>query len=162
MVGPGVDQSAADDTTWTDHTDLRPTILSLVGLKDDYSHDGRLLDGDLAGYAIPSAVKKNLNAFNQLATAYKQLNAPFGAFAMNTLKASTTALASDDADDATYTSIEGQIKDLTTQRDALAGQIKSALDGATFDNQPLNSAQVQNWLSQAQSLQSQAAALAGS
>ena len=25
-----------DSTTWTDHTNLRPTILALVGLKDDY------------------------------------------------------------------------------------------------------------------------------
>jgi hypothetical protein len=161
MVGPGVDQSATDDTTWTDHTDLRPTILSLVGLKDDYSHDGRLLDGDLAGYAIPSAVKKNLTGFNQLAGAYKQLNAPFGTFAMNTLTASTHALASNDAGDATYNSIEGQIQSLTSQRDALAAQIKAGLDGATFNNQPLSSAQVQSWLSQAQSLQSQAATLAG-
>ena len=160
MVGPGVDQSATDDTTWTDHTDLRPTILSLVGLQDDYSHDGRLLDGDLTGYAIPSAVKKNLAGFNQLADAYKQLNAPFGTFAMNTLKASTTALASNDAGDSTYNSIEGQIRSLTAQRDALAAQIKAALDAATFTNQPLDGAQVQGWLSQAQSLQSQAAALA--
>src|SRR5437762_1813377 len=161
MVGPGVDQSATPDQTWTDHTDLRPTMLSLVGLKDDYRHDGRLLDGDLTGYAIPLAVKQNLTGFNQLADAYKQLNASFGTFAMNTLKASTHALASNDAGDTTYNSIEGQIQSLTSQRDALAAQIKAALEGATFDNQPLNSAQVQSWLSQAQSLQSQAAALAG-
>jgi hypothetical protein len=161
MVGPGVDQSATPDQTWTDHTDLRPTILSLAGLKDDYGHDGRLLSGDLSGYAIPAAVKKNLTGFTQLADAYKQLNASFGTFAMNTLKASTHALASNDAGDSTYNSIEGQIQSLTSQRDALAAQIKAALDGATFDNQPLSSAQVQSWLSQAQSLQSQAAALAG-
>jgi hypothetical protein len=161
MVGPGVDQSATPDQTWTDHTDLRPTILSLVGLHDDYTHDGRLLSGDLSGYAIPAAVKKNLTGFTQLADAYKQLNASFGTFAMNTLKASTHALASNDAGDSTYNSIEGQIQSLTSQRDALAAQIKAALDGATFNNQPLNSAQVQSWLSQAQSLQSQAAALAG-
>jgi hypothetical protein len=161
MVGPGVDQSATPDQTWTDHTDLRPTMLSLVGLKDDYGHDGRLLSGDLSGYAIPAAVKKNLTGFTQLADAYKQLNASFGTFAMNTLKASTHALASNDAGDATYNSIESQIQSLTSQRDALAGQIKAALDAATFDGQALNSAQVQSWLSQAQSLQSQAAALAG-
>jgi hypothetical protein len=161
MVGPGVDPTSADDTTWTDHTDVRPTILSLVGLRDDYGHDGRLLDQDLSGYAIPAAVKKNLTGFNQLADAYKQLNASFGTFAMNILKASTHALASNDAGDNTYNSIEGQIQSLTSQRDALAAQIKGALDAATFDNQPLDSAQVQSWLSQAQSLQSQAAALAG-
>ena len=161
MVGPGVDQSSTPDQTWTDHTDLRPTMLSLVGLKDDYTHDGRLLNGDLTGYAVPAAVKKSGSNFTNLAAAYKQLNASFGTFAMNTLKASTHALASNDAGDTTYNSIEGQIQSLTSQRDALAAQIKAALDGATFDNQPLNSAQVQSWLSQAQSLQSQAAALAG-
>jgi hypothetical protein len=162
MVGPGVDQTSTDDTTWTDHTDLRPTMLSLVGLKDDYAHDGRLLSGDLSGYAIPAAVKKNLTGFTQLADAYKQLNASFGTFAMNTLTASTHALASNDAGDSTYNSIEGQIQSLTSQRNALAAQIKAALDGATFNNQPLDSAQVQSWLSEAQSLQNQAAALAGS
>ncbi len=161
MVGPGVDQSATNDQTWTDHTDLRPTMLSLVGLKDDYGHDGRLLSGDLTGYAVPAAVKKSGSNFTQLAAAYKQLNASFGTFAMNTLKASTRALASNDAGDGTYNSIEGQIQSLTSQRDALAAQIKAALDAATFDNQPLSSAQTQSWLSQAQSLQNQAAALAG-
>src|SRR5213082_194247 len=161
MVGPGVDQSATPDQTWTDHTDLRPTMLSLVGLKDDYTHDGRLLNGDLSGYAVPAAVKKSGGNFPNLAAAYKQLNASFGTFAMNTLKASTKGLASNDSGDSTYNSIEGQIQSLTSQRDALAAQIKGALDAATFDNQPLNSAQVQSWLSQAQSLQSQAAALAG-
>ena len=161
MVGPGVDQSATPDTTtWSDHTDLRPTMLSLVGLKDDYTHDGRLLSGDLSGYAVPAAVKKSGSNFTNLAAAYKQLNASFGTFAMNTLKASTRALASNDAGDSTYNSIEGQIQSLTSQRDALAAQIKAALDAATFDNQQLSSAQTQSWLSQAQSLQSQAAALA--
>jgi hypothetical protein len=161
MVGPGVDQSSTPDQTWTDHTDLRPTMMSLLGLKDDYTHDGRLLSGDLTGYAVPAAVKKSGSNFTNLADAYKQLNASFGTFAMNTLKASTHALASNDAGDSTYNSIEGQIQSLTSQRDALAGQIKLALDGATFNNQPLNSAQVHTWLSQAQSLQSQAATLAG-
>ena len=162
MVGPGVDQSSTPDTTtWSDHTDLRPTMLSLVGLKDDYGHDGRLLSGDLSGYAVPAAVKKSGSNFTQLAESYKQLNASFGSFAMNTLKASTRALASNDAGDGTYNSIEGQIQSLTSQRDALAAQIKAALDAATFDNQPIGNAQAQSWLSQAQSLQSQAAALAG-
>src|SRR5438067_9655797 len=132
MVGPGVDQSSTPDTTtWSDHTDLRPTMLSLVGLKDDYTHDGRLLSGDLSGYAVPAAVKKSGSNFTNLAAAYKQLNASFGTFAMNTLKASTRALASNDAGDGTYNSIESQIQSLTSQRDALAAQIKAALDAAT-------------------------------
>jgi len=129
-------------------------------LKDDYTHDGRLLSGDLSGYAIPAAVKKSGGNFTQLAATYKQLNASFGSFAMDTLKASTRALASNDAGDSTYASIEGQIQSLTSQRDALAAQIKVALDAATFDNQVLSNQQAQSYLSQAQSLLNQAAALA--
>src|SRR5207302_10849531 len=127
----------------------------------DYGHDGRLLSGDLSGYAVPAAVKKSGSNFTQLAESYKQLNASFGSFAMNTLKASTRALASNDAGDGTYNSIEGQIQSLTSQRDAPAAQIKPAPDAATFDNQQTGTAQAQTWLSPAQSLQSQAAALAG-
>ncbi len=160
MAGPGVANNGVDGTTWSDHTDLRPTMLDLVGLKDDYSHDGRLLNGALNGYAVPLAVKKS-DGFAELASIYKQLNAPFGAFAMDTLRASTTALASNAPGDATYNSIESQIASLTNQRDALAAQIKAALDGATFDNQPLASGEAQQLIGQAQDLIDQASALAG-
>jgi hypothetical protein len=159
MVGPGVADNGIDTTTWSDHTDLRPTMLDLVGLKDDYGHDGRLLSPDLDGWAIPAAVKQ-YGGFAKVAVAYKQLNAPFGSFAMDILKASTRALASNSAGDSTYTSIEGQIQSLTSQRDALAAQMKAALDAATFDDQPITEQQAQSLVSQAQSLFGQAHALA--
>jgi hypothetical protein len=79
---------------------------------------------------------------------------------MDTLKASTRALASNDAGDATYTSIEGQIQNLTAQRDTLAMQIKSALAGAAFNGQVLNKQQADSFIAQAQSLLNQADALA--
>src|SRR5439155_23345420 len=125
------------------HTDLRPTMLALLGLKDDYGHDGRLLSEELTGWAIPSAVKKS-GSFVQPAQVYKQLNASFGSFAMDTLTASTRALASgSSSDDSSYTSIEGQIQSLTTQRDALAAQIKATLDAAAFNGQVLSNQQAQ-------------------
>jgi hypothetical protein len=160
MVGPGVDQAGVDSATWSDHTDVRPTILALVGLKDDYIHDGRVLTEALTGYAVPSAVKKS-SRFVQLAQIYKQLDAAFGSFAMDTLKASTKALASNDPNDATYTSIEGQIADLTTQRDTLAAQIKAALNGAEFNGKAISAAQAHSLTAQAQSLLAQAHHLAG-
>jgi hypothetical protein len=159
MVGPGVDQQGVNSAVWSDHTDLRPTILTLVGLKDDYIQDGRVLSEALDGWAIPSAVKKG-GRYVPLAQVYKQINAPFGEFAMDTLKASTKALASNDAGDATYTSIEGQIQNLTAQRDTLATQIKSALAGAAFNGQVLNTQQADSFIAQAQSLLNQANALA--
>jgi hypothetical protein len=136
-VGEGVEKGGVDSKTWSDHTDARPTILNLVGLKDDYVHDGRVVAEALENSAIPLAVKLS-PGFVALARTYKQLNAPFGAFAMATIRSSTKALASNDAGDATYTSVEGKIKSLTTQRDALASQIKGLLDGAEFKGQPVN------------------------
>ena len=40
---------------WSDHTDVRPTILSLVGLKDDYVHDGRVVTEALEVFAVPTS-----------------------------------------------------------------------------------------------------------
>ena len=161
MVGPGVDQVGVDSNTWSDHTDVRPTMLALVGLKDDYVHDGRVLTEALTGYAIPSAVKKS-GSFVALAQIYKQLDASFGSFAMDTLKASTRALAANDAGDATYTSIEAQIDSLTSQRNALATQIVGLLNGAEFKGLAFSDAQAQALIAQAQSLLNQAHTLATS
>jgi hypothetical protein len=154
-VGQGIDSNGVDDGTWSDHTDVRPTILALVGLKDDYVHDGRVLAEVIRGNALPSAVKKSPNFVN-LATTYKQLNASFGQFAMATLQASTKALASNDANDATYSSIEGQIQSLTAQRDALAADIKAALNGAEFNGTSIDSAKAAALIQQASALIQQA------
>jgi hypothetical protein len=159
MAGPGVGDDGVDSTTWSDHTDVRPTMLALVGLNDDYIHDGRVLSEDLLGYAVPAAVKQG-GSYVNLARVYKQLNASFGAFDMDTLKASTRALASNDAGDATYNSIEGQIQSLTTQRDSLAAQIKSLLNGAAFAGQTISAQQANPLIVQAQALLSQAHQLA--
>ncbi len=157
-VGPGI-ETMGTNTTWSDHTDVRPTILNLVGLKDDYVHDGRVISEILQGYARPLAVKKS-TSFIALAQIYKQLDASFGSFAMDTLKASTRALASNDAGDATYNNIEGQIESLTTQRNTLAAQIIALLNGAEFNGQIFSAAQAQALITQAQSLLDQAHALA--
>jgi hypothetical protein len=157
-VGQGVDGIGIDSTTWSDHTDVRPTILELVGLNDDYVHDGRVISEILEGYARPLALKKS-TSFVALAQMYKQLNASFGEFAMATLKASTKALASNDAGDATYNSIEGQIQSLTTQRDTLAAQMIGLLNGAEFKGQTFSDTQAQSLIAQGQALLDQANAL---
>jgi hypothetical protein len=159
-VGPGIEHIGID-TTWSDHTDVRPTILEIVGLKDDYVHDGRVISEILLGYARPLAVKKS-GSFVALAQIYKQLDASFGAFAMDTLVASTRALASNDPDDATYTSIEGQIESLTNQRDALSAQIIALLEGAEYNGQVIKDRQAQQLIAQAQALLDQAHSLATS
>ena len=122
MVGPGVDLAGVDSATWSDHTDIRPTILSLVGLTDEYQHEGRALTEKFSGWAIPSAVRKSAY-FVPLAQAFKQINAPLGALGMASLQASTAALESRDPGDSTYNFVEGQLASFTVQRDALDAQI---------------------------------------
>jgi hypothetical protein len=157
-VGQGVDGNGIDSTTWSDHTDVRPTILELVGLKDDYVHDGRVVAEVLQGFAQAPAVKKS-PSFVALPQMYNQLNAPFGQFGMAILRASTKALGSDDTADATYNLIEGQIQSLTSQRDSLAGQMNALLDGAEFNGQAFGSALAQSLIAQGQALLDQADAL---
>ena len=152
MVGPGVDQTGVDSTTWSDHTDIRPTMMALLGLKDDYSHDGRVLVEDLSGYAQPPAVKKS-SSFVALAQIYKQLDACVGQFGLKTLSVSTKALESgNSSDDSTYTNLENQLTSFGSQRDALAAQMISLLEGAEFNNKPFSDSQAQSLISQGQSM----------
>jgi hypothetical protein len=139
-VGEGVENHGVDGRIWSDHTDVRPTILSLVGLKDDYVHDGRVVTEALEDFAVPRAVKRSVG-FEVLAGIYKQLNAPFGSFGMATLRASTKALASTDSNDGTYYSIEGRIQSLTAKRDALASKMITLMNGAEFGGQSFSGLQ---------------------
>jgi len=127
MVGAGV-KNAGDYTGWTDHTDVRPTMLTLLGLKDDYVNDGRAVTQVLDSGVAPSAlVSPSAVALGGL---LKQLDAPFGELGMATLRASTIALASDSGGDSKYTSIESQLASITKKRDQLVDSIKSLLGGA--------------------------------
>ncbi len=158
FVGPGIVHRGIDSSTWTDHTNVRSTYLSLVGLSDDYVHDGHVIVQALTNKATPSALAPNYVA--SLENAYEQVNASFGQFAHDTLTASTKALET--TDDAKYTHIEDTIGDLTSQRDTLATQIKDALDAAAFSGTPISQAHATDWINQANDLLSQAAALAAS
>jgi hypothetical protein len=155
MVGPGVDQTGIDSTTWSDHTDIRPTIMTLLGLKDDYSHDGRTLVEDLTGWAQPPAVKKSSD-FVSLAQIYKQIDACVGQLGLASLKVSTRALESgNSSDDSTYTNLENQLISITHQRDALAAQMIALLEGSEFSGQVINDQQAQQLIAQGQALLNQ-------
>jgi hypothetical protein len=136
-VGPGV-QNLGTATPWTDHTDVRPTILSLLGLQDDYRHDGRVTWEVMNPDVVPAALTANQAKVQQLADVYKQIMASFGDFSMTTLHLSTTALASSSANDKAYAQIETKLLGLNTQRDNLALQISNALESAEFSGQPIS------------------------
>lgn len=132
LVGPGIQNLGVNDSIWSDHTDIRPTMLMLLGLKDDYIHDGRALFEVVNDSALPPAVRVNKDFLVGLAQTYKQINAPFGTLDMNTLQLSTVGIESTSPGDATYNAVEDQIASITTARNAVAGQMRSILESATF------------------------------
>ena len=102
MVGPGVRRLGATGAVWSDHTDIRPTMLALLGLRDPYVSDGRVLSEFLRTSALPGPVRADRRAYERLGAAFKQLNAGVGRFAAATLTASTSGITSDTAGDARY------------------------------------------------------------
>ena len=152
LVGLGVNQVGVDSATWSDHTDIRPTILALVGLKDDYTQAGRVLFEDLADSALPTSVVNSRQIITQLAQVYKKINAPVGELGLKTLQVSTKAIESNDTGDTTYTKLENQLTSITTQRDSLASQMITMLEQTVFANQPVDSTQAQNLIDQGNAL----------
>jgi hypothetical protein len=149
------------DAVWSDHTDIRPTMMALLGLHDDYRSDGRVLTRFLTGTATPPALR-NAPLIEALGAAYKQLNASVGSFGLDTLAASTTALASGSStDDSTYAALSTALTGLGQQRDAVAQRIADLLSAAAFDNQPIGLAEAVSLLARAKALLLAAHALAG-
>lgn len=139
FVGPGVKNIGEDDATWSDHTDIRPTMLALTGLKDDYSHEGRVLAEDIHPWAQPDGISADQDNFIEFARWFKKINAPVGPLGLASLKISTRALASGNAsDDSTYTNLENQIKFITSLRDDLASRMEARLEAAEFHHQPIH------------------------
>src|SRR5215470_2238138 len=99
--------------TWADETDIRPTLIYLSGLTDDYQHDGRVITQILSD---PNAALSG-PAVAQLGACYKQLNSSVGQFGTDTLIASTTGIESNSAGDTTYQHIEHRLSQLDNSRD---------------------------------------------
>jgi len=139
FVGPGVARSGRDQRTWSDHADVRPTILSLVGLRDSYVHDGRALVEIFDDHALPPSLRGRTASLSELGAVYKQLNAPFGRLALDSLVVSTAALTSAAPGDAVYTALQGKLASWAERRDGLAEEMKALLDGATFQGDRIES-----------------------
>jgi hypothetical protein len=135
-------------------------MMALLGLHDDYPVDGRVLAEIISPRALPAAMRVNYGMLIKLGQVYKQINAPVGEFGLDTLTASTRALASASPGDATYTSIENQLVALGNQRDAIAARMSSELLGAAFSGQPVNAGEATALIASGQALLARAAALA--
>jgi hypothetical protein len=136
-AGPDSGQTEVVDSanpgTWVDETDIRPTMLALAGLKDDYTNDGRVISQVLADPG-PNLRGKPVT---ELGACYKQLNSSVGQFGAYTLAADTNAVKSDTPGDAAYNEIDNKLLGLEKQRDQLAGTIKTALSDAAFGGHPV-------------------------
>jgi hypothetical protein len=160
LVGPGVAATGINNVIWSDHTDIQPTMMALLGLRDDYTPDGVVLADAIESTALPPAMLTNYSTLDKLGQVYTQLEAPVGKFGLATLTASTRALASNSPGDATYTSIENQLTALGTVRDSLVAQMQTLLTGAEFGNLPISASAAKGLISQGNALLAQAETLA--
>jgi len=148
-AGPDSGQQVVADSgttgTWTDETDIRPTVIYLTGLKDDYEHDGRVITQILAD---PNRALSGPGVAS-LGACYKQINSSVGEFANYTLQADTAAIESSSPGDAEYVATDKALAGLDRLRDALALRIKAELEAAAFGNEPVIGAPAQTTACQA-------------
>jgi hypothetical protein len=157
-VGPGVAHTGVNNRLWSDHTDIQPTMMELLKLRDDYTPDGRVLTEVLRPSAMPPAMRARTALLIRLGDAYTQLNAAVGEFGMDTLRGSTAALAN--SSPATYNRIEDALIKLGNVRDTTVAQMKEELYGAAFGGRALNVGEARGLIKSADVLLAQAAALA--
>ena len=140
--------------TWVDETDIRPTLLFLSGLHDDYLQDGRVISQILTDpdHALHG------RAVTALSTCYKELDSSVGQFGAFTLIASTKAVKSSSPGDSLFNSVNAKLFALEKARDSLAQRIKDELNDAAFWNVRVHDAKRQ--LRQCQALIGKAAVLA--
>jgi hypothetical protein len=151
-VGPGIKNLGETSSVWTDHSDARPTLMTVLGLHDDYSWDGaaiaQIIGSTNRGWdpwsrgrddsALPWTIRANERGYEALTAAYQQLDAPFGQFGLNTLTADTTALAGGtSSNDTAYTNTDSQLQACETQRTKLVSEIQSVLQAAESGQAPV-------------------------
>ncbi len=124
---------------WVDETDIRPTMIYLTGLRDDYLHDGRVIT-QILGRPDRALSRPDVT---RLGECYKQLNSSVGQFGGATLSAATSAIASTSPGDIKYRRGDRALRVLDVARDRLAGRIKAELNAAAFADQPVHGAPLQ-------------------
>ncbi len=139
-AGPNSGQVTVPDSDtkgpWVDETDIRPTMMYLTGLRDDYEHDGRVITQILGD---PNLALSG-DGVTGLGECYKQLNSSVGEFGTFTLQAATAAIESTSPGDATYQHVDNVLRSLDVARDRLAGVIKGELEAAAFGDRQVQHA----------------------
>jgi hypothetical protein len=145
---------ASTQGTWVEEASIRPTMLYLLGLKDDYQRDGHVITQALSSVPSPLATVADL------ATGYDQINSSVGPFGTDTLIADSKALASGSAsDDSAFTAEQQTLLTLANDRDRFAALIKSTLGKAANGTTPTRG-EIQSGLSHVKELLGRAQRLA--
>ena len=97
LVGPGVQHIGVESKVWSDHADIRPTMMLILGLKDDYQYEGRALVEYLQPSVIPMSIQDSSQSFLTLSNVYKQINAPVGILGLESLQISTRGMEGSNA-----------------------------------------------------------------
>ena len=124
---------------WVDETDIRPTMMYLTGLRDDYEHDGRVITQILTHPNSALSPRR----VTVLGACYKQLNSSVGEFGTDTLQTATKAIRSKSRGDSVYRRTDKALRGLDIVRDRLAERIKGELEAAAFQNTPIPGRQAQ-------------------
>jgi hypothetical protein len=143
LVGPDVKKLGVTGKLWTDHSDIRPTIMALTGLHDDYIHQGR---------PISQVMAETRQDLNRLADVYKQINAPVGQLSLDSVRFATRATLSNSSGDQTYINADAQIAAWTTQRNNLAFKMIALLDTTAPGYTNHNDRNVNNLIRQGEQL----------
>jgi hypothetical protein len=158
MAGPGVAHQGINRELWSDHTDIQPTLMALLGLRDDYVPEGRVLEEILQPGTRLSAARGH--DYARLADLFKQIDAPVGELGIDTLVASTKGIVSNSAGDQTYTGIEARLARIADERNRIAARMIDMLDAAAFDNRRIDRDQAEHLEDEAQALLDEARQLA--
>jgi hypothetical protein len=138
LVGPDI--RAHQIGTFVDTVDALPTIDYILGLPIPSYTDGRVLFEALWPSQLPDGFAANATLAGQLADAYKQINAPVGAFAIAALNESTQIATAAGTPEAQLR--DDRLSALVDRRNALAPQlqamINTAVEGQNVDRQQAN------------------------
>jgi hypothetical protein len=160
FVGPDVQHRGITSNLWASETDTRPTLMALLGLRDDYTHEGRVLTPIIDPRSMSPALASPL--YEQLAEAYTAIEQPVGPFGLATLTASTKGIASGTpGNDTVYHQTESRIAQLGAQRDRIGSAMIGLLENAAFQGRPIPLFQGIALIAQAYALIGQANHLAG-
>ncbi|HEY6399110.1 MAG TPA: hypothetical protein VIX82_16810 [Solirubrobacteraceae bacterium] len=160
FVGPTIRNLGQTGSIWTDHTDVRPTMLSVLGLSPDYVPDGRLVAQMVQPPSLPAGVRASLPLYIELTGTYKQLNAPFGEFARASERVSTKAVTTTSPGDAIYKAWDRQLSACGEARNAVAAAVKSLLDRASFGGAGIDGGHAMKLIDRSKALIAQITALA--